>query len=714
PSHQNAVPYLERLRPSIRSRRGVGDSVHAPVDSAADQATRVDNQIDVATKSFLGLTVSCARCHDHKFDAISQADYTAIAGLLHATYRVKSYADPGGKRARNRSALNGAADALLNALSVETTASDPTITPPTTAVVVPPRPLDNAQQPRPKQPYALFDFTLGRPDGSVTDGDAFQNPGGQPRAIALHASADGAFHAAPAGWLDSRRSGTAAVGTYHSPPFRIEENRLAIRYVGSGNVRIRLVVDGYYMTDYHNLLFGDTMIRADSKGKWKQHIIAGRLKDYVGRVAHLEVIDEGNGWICVADSRWIPDNAAPGDTANPFADDPATRAATVADAMTRSIQVTELLRSKLQDPATSEIAKRWEQSLQKQVGGTAFLSSVAMQPRNIPLAERGVAGNDGEIIPCGDLTALRQIAIAAAEGNGDESSLAVLDRRAMAKRWTGTSNPLFDRVAVNRVWHYLTGRGIVASCDNFGVLGDTPTHPKLLDHLATRFRNHDRSRKALIRDIVLSRLYQTDSKPRESADAIDVNNLLLHASRVRRVEGEDLRDCLLQLAGRLDRKIGGPSIPIHLTSFMSGRGRPRKSGPLDGQGRRSLFIEVRRNFLSPMMTTFDTPQPGTTVGRRTRSNVPAQALALLNDPLVHDLAAQWANRSDVDGNALQEKTTTDAFIREMYLRAYARSPGDDELQLLRGFLQSDEIPPQQRMQQTAHALMNTKELLFVP
>ncbi|MEL7336234.1 MAG: DUF1549 domain-containing protein, partial [Planctomycetota bacterium] len=268
----------------------LGDSVHAPVDSAADQATRVDNQIDVATKSFLGLTVSCARCHDHKFDAISQADYTAIAGLLHATYRVKSYADPGGKRARNRSALNGAADALLNALSVETTASDPTITPPTTAVVVPPRPLDNAQQPRPKQPYALFDFTLGRPDGSVTDGDAFQNPGGQPRAIALHASADGAFHAAPAGWLDSRRSGTAAVGTYHSPPFRIEENRLAIRYVGSGNVRIRLVVDGYYMTDYHNLLFGDTMIRADSKGKWKQHIIAGRLKDYVGRVAHLEVI----------------------------------------------------------------------------------------------------------------------------------------------------------------------------------------------------------------------------------------------------------------------------------------------------------------------------------------------------------------------------------------------------------------------------------------
>jgi hypothetical protein len=109
-----------------------------------------------------------------------------------------------------------------------------------------------------------------------------------------------------------------------------------------------------------------------------------------------------------------------------------------------------------------------------------------------------------------------------------------------------------------------------------------------------------------------------------------------------RLEGESIRDTMLKVSGQLDPKPFGPSEKIHLTSFMTGRGRPRKSGPLDGANRRSIYVEVRRNFLSPFLTTFDTPIPFTTFGKRAQSNVPAQSLILMNDPFVIEQAKAWA------------------------------------------------------------------------
>ena len=121
------------------------------------------------------------------------------------------------------------------------------------------------------------------------------------------------------------------------------------------------------------------------------------------------------------------------------------------------------------------------------------------------------------------------------------------------------------------------------------------------------------------------------------------------------------------MSGRLDLKMYGPSVPVHLTPFLEGRGRPA-DGPLDGDGRRSLYIAVRRNFLSPMMLAFDTPSPFSTVGRRTVSNVPAQALILMNDPFVHQQAEVWAKRVlATQGGPTQERIT------RMYLAA--RSAG---------------------------------------
>ena len=159
------------------------------------------------------------------------------------------------------------------------------------------------------------------------------------------------------------------------------------------------------------------------------------------------------------------------------------------------------------------------------------------------------------------------------------------------------------------------------------------------------FSQDGRSIKRMIRYIVLSRTYQMSSHADPAAVA--AIRRICSGIIVRRSDwkAKSIRDALLSLSGRLDATQFGEPVPIHLTSFMDGRGRPGKSGPLDGAGRRSIYTAVRRNFLSPFMLTFDTPVPFSTMGRRNVSNVPAQALILMNDPLVVELASKWAERA---------------------------------------------------------------------
>jgi hypothetical protein len=161
----------------------------------------------------------------------------------------------------------------------------------------------------------------------------------------------------------------------------------------------------------------------------------------------------------------------------------------------------------------------------------------------------------------------------------------------------------------------------------------------------------------------------------------------------------------------------GPGIDVHLSPFMEGRGKP-SSGPIDGAGRRSIYLGVRRNFLSPMLLAFDMPTPFGTMGRRSVSNVPAQALILLNDPFVIDQAHVWATR------VLAEQNQTPRHrIEEMYLSAFARPATDKEIARLLDFIDRQGealgIAPQQwgdeprAWTDVAHALMNTKEFVFV-
>jgi hypothetical protein len=289
-------------------------------------------------------------------------------------------------------------------------------------------------------------------------------------------------------------------------------------------------------------------------------------------------------------------------------------------------------------------------------------------------------------------------------------------RLQLAQDMLAPSNPLTARVMVNRVWHHLFGQGIVGSVDNFGVLGQMPTHPELLDYLADEFVREGWSIKRLIRSLVLSRTYQMSSQP-DAFEEQDPQDLLLHRMRIRRLEGEAIRDAMLAVSGRLDTKQFGPSVPVHITAYMDGRGKPA-SGPLDGNGRRSIYISVRRNFLPPMMLAFDMPIPFNTVGRRNVSNVPAQALIMMNDPLVVEQSVVWARRGLAQPNLSPAER-----VSLLYEQALGRPAAEDEVRTALAFLEQqakelgiggDGWQSDPRVwADLCHVLLNSKEFIFV-
>jgi hypothetical protein len=266
---------------------------------------------------------------------------------------------------------------------------------------------------------------------------------------------------------------------------------------------------------------------------------------------------------------------------------------------------------------------------------------------------------------------------------------------------------------VNRLWKHHFGEGIVRTPDDFGVLGQAPTHPELLDWLAAQFIKDGWSLKKMHRLMVLSSTYQMASRADADSDKRDPDNKLLHKMPLRRLDAECIRDAMLAVSGRLDSKLFGPSVLPHLTPFMAGRGRPSVSGPLDGAGRRSLYLNVRRNFLTPMFVAFDYPTPFSTIGRRSVSNVPAQALTLMNNPFVLQQAEVWAKRILCDkGLSPKER------VSRMYVTAFARLPSAGELKELLAFVEEQargygDMGDPRLWADVGHVLFNVKEFIFI-
>ena len=227
---------------------------------------------------------------------------------------------------------------------------------------------------------------------------------------------------------------------------------------------------------------------------------------------------------------------------------------------------------------------------------------------------------------------------------------APLTRFDLANWIVSRDNPLTARVAVNRIWQELFGRGIVESSDDFGTRGDKPSHPELLDWLASSFRDNGWSRKRIIREIVLSSTYRQTSAARPELDAIDPANALLARQRRLRLPAELIRDSALAVSGLLNTQVGGPSVrpqqpgSVRELAYGASAGAAWDESKGPERYRRGLYIQFLRSTPYPQLVNFDAPKSDVPVCKRERSNTSLQALNLLNDPVFVEAATALAYR----------------------------------------------------------------------
>jgi hypothetical protein len=241
-------------------------------------------------------------------------------------------------------------------------------------------------------------------------------------------------------------------------------------------------------------------------------------------------------------------------------------------------------------------------------------------------------------------------------------------RLELAQAIANPDNPLTARVMVNRVWAHHFGAGLVRTPSNFGLRGERPTHPELLDYLAATFMDQGWSLKKLHRAILLSATYQQSSQDRAVHAAHDPENRLLWRANRRRLDFESLRDSLLVAAGRLDLSVGGPSVELTAASA----------------NRRTLYGRIDRQGLPGMLPTFDFASPDTHAPQRYQTTVPQQALLLMNSPLVAELAKSLAARADV--TAIADPGKRAAHLIQI---AWGRAPSERELQLALAFVTAE-------------------------
>ena len=583
----------------------LGEVINTPVDTFQALADRTDNQVDVIGKSLLGLTVACARCHDHKFDPIPTSDYYALAGFLESSRVRQAAVDSPAREAEIRGAL----------------------------AHVEQRPRAIGAPPLIDPNYEVFE-----------DFDSVD--------FATWTSTGQAFGTGPvSGIADSGRYSNQPQGILISKQFLIKKRYIHVRMAGCA--RVKLIADEY--TNSGRILTGD------DRFAWKT--IDARMG--VGNVGYLAIEDVDRETSVAVDRICFSDRKDP----PPSPDD-----------------------NRIAPPPLPEV---------KSPSSTFAMATTEGEPKDAQIHVRGNHKTLGAAAPRRFLTVLageNQPGIA--KGSG---------RLELARRITDESNPLLARVIVNRVWKHHFGKGIVETVDNFGLTGEPPSHRELLDHLSSQFILDGWSIKKLHRRMLLSSAYKMSSRPDAAADTADPLNKLLHRMPIRRMEAEAIRDNLLAVAGTLDRTLYGPSVSPYVSAFMDGRGKP-KSGPVDGAGRRSIYIQVRRNYLTDMFLTFDYPLPITTIGRRGASTVPSQALWMMNSELIALQAERWARR------VLDAVPEPEARVARLYEEAFGRPALPQETREILAVAKSLTTRyggEEKAWADVCHVLMNTTEFVFI-
>lgn len=788
----------------------------------------LDNKIDAFGKAFLATTVACARCHDHKLDAISQKDYYALGGMFMSARWVTNTVDLPERNASGRAELEQIkqqlrpllAEQWLSDIAAISTESLQAIN-----VIVPNRPMEDLlhvwSQLQTDQAAgkdiatswtelakryadestrriaenaghftAVVDFRDGVPPGWSADGEGLRSivPRGD---FVVSLTGEKAIDSVLLGGLCTNSLSPRMNGALRTPWTKlIGPGQFSFEVAGGDFAARRIVVDNAFLTERQQYLnnplpqwqmndglasqsdrnvyiefatktsnpnfpprvgLGGACSEAQSADprSWFQlsrivrHVapfsphdeLTGILRLFEGATPQSsdDTVSRYRAVLTSAVIAWRNEATSDNDVrlmnwmlANGLLKNNAT-SETTASAIKDLVLKYRVVEAKLNVPAT--------------VNGMANIDS----PVDYRLNIRGDYDQLGDAVPHGPIRLLVDVcqnAISrpgaqawerhALESSASSENPASLDpqtkasedivaaakdsRLELADLVANPRNPLTARVYVNRVWHWLFGAGIVATTDDFGHVGDKPSHPELLDALAWRFMNEGWSTKRLIRSIVLSRTWQQSQDVASGALDVDPTNRLLHHFPVQRLDAESLRDAILAVSGRLDATLYGPtSDPNRLNEDDQKR---LFSGPLDGLGRRSIYTKITIMEPPRFLATFNQPAPKIPTGRRDIANTPAQSLALLNDPFVTNQADVWAaeliTRSD---------TSIESRLQHMFSKAIGRQATSEELSLWKDaatdFAGSEHIPDADMLtshslwQTLAHAMFNIKEFLYV-
>ena len=834
--------------PRINEALGINESLIGPMfyqmgekrhgDSAEFNGIHqemLDNKIDAFGKAFLATTVACARCHDHKLDAISQKDYYALGGLFMSARWVTNTVDLPEHNAAVRAELERIKQQLRPRLAEQWLSDIATISAESLQAVnvtVPNRPMEDllhvwsqlqADQATGKDVAtswtelakryadestrrisenaghfaAVVDFRDGIPEGWSVDGEGLRKivPRGD---FVVSLTGEKGIDSVLLGGLCTNSLSPRMNGALRTPWTKlIGPGQLSFEVAGGDFAARRIVVDNAFLTERQQYL----------NNPLPQWLMADGLASQADRNVYIEFATKtsnpnfpprvGLGGACseeqAADPRsWfqlsrIVKHVAPFSPHDELTgivrlvegvtpqstDDVISRYRTVlSNAVTAWQNETTsdndvrllnwmLTNGLLKNNATSEAAAPAVKDLVLQyraaeaklnvpatVNGMADIDS----PVDYRLNVRGDYDQLGDAVPHGPLRLLVDVC----QNASPRSGAPVLERKALeapafsenparleppeqfipslesrnkdtihasahnrlelAELVASPRNPLTARVYVNRIWYWLFGGGLVATTDDFGHVGDRPSHPELLDALAWRFMHEGWSTKRLIRSIVLSQTWQQSQDAATGALDVDPTNRLLHHFPVQRLDAESLRDAMLAVSDRLDATLHGPTSN---PNRLSEDGQKRLfSGPLDGLGRRSIYTKITIMEPPRFLATFNQPAPKIPTGRRDIANTPAQSLALLNDPFVTNQAEVWAAEL-----ITRPDTSIESRLQHMFSKAIGREATSEELSLwknaARDFANAEQIPDADMLtsgslwQTLAHAMFNIKEFLYV-
>lgn len=757
----------------------------------------LDNQIDTLSKAFQATTISCARCHDHKLDAVSTKDYYALLGVVSSSRPVVHNIDLPAQTESQRTRLKTlrekirleiegvwSADAAEIARYVAAAGAEGPQEGLDAARVEAWRKMFKAKDGGLEDPLHLLRALKAAPDPAAKWNELaeqyrreeavrreFNEKNFRPFGDFRDGSLDG-WRAAGSGLLDGFvRSGTISVepegdrviravlpagissaalsdrlnGELQSPDTLADTKQISVLAMGGKGAAIRLVPDHRHLGDAGRELKPEQGLHWVSLGRsdrdervYAEVVTRINNQRFPERATKKKpgAADETRSWFAVSRAVINTGGESPraelghllplfeGDAA--AAPDAAAQryqeliAGTIRNwaagkSTDGDIQLLNwliangLLANSASRPALAELLKEYRQ-VESTIPAPQVVAGLADQGPGYdhPVFIRGDFRTPGDPAPRQYLEVLC--------GQEDPFEAGGSGRLGLAEDLVSPHNPLTARVMVNRVWHWLFGTGLVRTVDDFGHMGERPSHPELLDHLATTFVKDGWSVKKLIRSIVSSRTFQATPVARDAAVEADPENRLLHHYPARRAEAEVVRDSILAVSGRLDPELYGPS--IHPYRPQEKADRKLFAGPLDGEGRRSVYIEITLMEGAPFLTAFNQPEGKVAQGKRDITNVPAQALALLNDPFVQQQAQVWVDRLMKDGPA-----SAGARVEQMYVTALGRTPAPserqqmldayDRLAKLHGVSSEEAVYHRELWRDMAHLVFNLQEFVYI-